>query len=254
MNGRRIGLAVALAACVIGGLTGGVATGGEKTKTKVRMKMECKFGDCEKVRRASTPATFSGNVRSKNSDCVKDREVKVVRKGGAPNPGPIGTTTVNGSGKWTLNEEDALEGTYRAKTNKAPGCKTGRSKKWTVNFTRGARAGQNGIKTTVTINDQCSFDCRSIGRRNYTVTFLGKVKSDKSKCERGRTVILLRKGKPGEGFLKIGHTKSDDQGDWEMIRTDKPGFTDYMVKVKEVRKAQLRCLAATSDKESHDPF
>ena len=249
MSGRRIGLAVALAAYVIGGLTGGVATGGEKTRTKVRMKMECKFGTCEKVRRASTPATFSGNVRSKNPDCVKDREVKVVRKGGAPNPGPIGTTTVNSSGKWTLNEPDALEGTYRAKTNKAPGCKTGRSKRWTLNFARSARANQNGVKTTVTINDECAFDCR-----NYTARFFGKVRADKPTCERRRKVILLRKGKPGEGFQKIGDTKSDGSGNWEMIRNDKPGFTDYMVKVKEVRKAMLRCLGATSDKESHDSF
>ena len=139
MNGRRIGFAVALAACVIGGLTGGVATGGEKTRTKV--------------------------------------------------------------------------------------------------------------KTTVTINDECSFDCR-----NYTARFFGKVRADKPTCERRRKVILLRKGKPGEGFQKIGDTKSDASGNWEMIRIDKPGFTDYMVKVKEVRKAKLRCLAATSDKESHDSF
>ena len=139
MNGRRIGLAVALAACVIAELTGGVAPGGEKTKTKV--------------------------------------------------------------------------------------------------------------KTTVTINDECSFDCR-----NYTARFFGKVRADESSCERRRKVILLRKGEPGEGFQKIGDTRSDRSGNWEMIRNDKPGFTDYMVKVKEVRKAQLRCLGATSDKESHDSF
>ncbi len=248
MNARWIGVAVVLAACLIASSMGSVASGGEKAGTKLRMKMVCKFGTCERATRASTPAMFKGRVRSSNPDCVDGRKVKVVRKGGAPNPGPIGTTTATANGKWTLNESDALEGTYRAKTLRAPGCKNGRSKKWTLNFARSARAGQNGIKTTVTINDECPFDCR-----NYKAQFFGKVRSDESSCERRRTVVLLRKGKPGQGFLKIDQTKSDRNGNWEVVRHDKPGFTDYMVKVKEVRKALLRCLAATSDKESHDP-
>jgi hypothetical protein len=118
----------------------------------------------------------------------------------------------------------------------------------------GASAGVQKVDTRVTIKDECSFACRTPAtQRNYTVTFFGKVKSDESPCVAKRKVSLLRKGKPGEGFLKIDSTKSDGDGDWEIIRSDKPGFTQYMVKVKEVRKATLRCLGAKSDKESHDP-
>ena len=94
------------------------------------------------------------------------------------------------------------------------------------------------IPTTVTINDECPFECRGVGAktaRNYEAQFFGRVRSDAPKCERRRTVSLLRKGKPGEGFQRIARTKSDPDGDWRIIRDDKPGFTDYMVKVKEVR-------------------
>jgi hypothetical protein len=134
MNGRRLGVTLVLIACMAGGLNGGVAAGGEKAKTKLRMKMTCMFGTCEKASRASTPATFKGRVRSSNGDCVDGREVKVIRRGGAPNPGLVGTTTANGSGRWELEEADALEGTYRAKTGRQSGCKTGKSKRWTLDF------------------------------------------------------------------------------------------------------------------------
>ena len=142
MNGRRIGVGLTLAACAIVWLGGGVATGGEKTPTKLRMRMECKFGTCEKVQRASTPALFKGRVRSANADCVGGRQVKVIRRGGAPNPGLVGKTTANGSGRWELEENDALEGTYRAKTGRESGCKTGKSKRWSLAFdVRAARGG-----------------------------------------------------------------------------------------------------------------
>jgi hypothetical protein len=106
---------------------------GEKAPTKLRMKMECKFGTCEKARRANTPGTFKGRVRSSNPDCVDGREVKIVRKGG-PAPGPVDSTEANESGRWQIERDDLLEGTYRAKTGRAPGCKIGKSKKWTLAF------------------------------------------------------------------------------------------------------------------------
>jgi hypothetical protein len=120
----------------------------------------------------------------------------------------------------------------------------------------GALAGQSGARTTVTINDRCSFECRSAGAgatRNYVAHFYGRVSSDEAKCERGRKVILMRKGKPTEGFQAIAKTTSQRDGDWKIELDNKPGFTDYVAKVKEIRKAQLRCLGATSDRESHDP-
>jgi hypothetical protein len=127
---------VAVLVCVTFGLSVGQATGqaeGGKVKTRITMKMKCDFGTCQRAKRASTPGSFSGKVRSADKDCVDGREVKVIRKGG-PAPGPVGSTKAGKDGSWNLSDGGLLEGTYRAKTGKAPGCKTGRSKKWTVTF------------------------------------------------------------------------------------------------------------------------
>jgi hypothetical protein len=213
MNARWIGVAVALAACVIGGLTGGVASGGEKAKTKLKMTMTCKFGDCEKARRASTPADFSGKVKSKNSACVAGRQVKVIRKGGAPNPGPIGTTTANANGQWNLHEEGALEGTYKARTGKASGCKTGKSKKWTLNFARGARAGQTTVARAPRAHNQ-EFETTITIKRTPSFVYKGKVISDSDDCVKNRRVTLFAREDGTDAVFVIAHDRTDQKGRW----------------------------------------
>ena len=117
----------------------------------------------------------------------------------------------------------------------------------------GGEASYQRVATEITINDRCAFDCRAVApRRNYTVDFFGKVRSDVPKCERRRKIGLYRRASGG-GFDLIGTTRSDAEGRWEITRNDKPGFTKYLVKAAADRKGDTLCLRAT-DKESHDSF
>ncbi len=117
-----------------------------------------------------------------------------------------------------------------------------------------ADRGTERVDTRITINDSCGFACRTAApRRNYTVEFFGKVKSDAPECERRRKVGLYRRATSGSGYDLIERTESNGEGRWQITRTDKPGFTNYRVKTKEARKGNTICLRATSAKESHGP-
>ena len=113
------------------------AAGGETAKTKLRMKMQCDDGTCEKAR-ALTSGSFTGKVRSSASDCVDGRTIKVIRKG--VSPGPIDSVDAAANGKWALESDDLLPGTYLAKAGKSTEggtkCKPAKSKKWTLEFNR----------------------------------------------------------------------------------------------------------------------
>ena len=114
------------------------------------------------------------------------------------------------------------------------------------------------VKTRVTINDDCGgFTCRPAARaqRNYTATFFGKVKSRVARCERRRTVDLYRQVlmRRGSAFSKIDSTQSEPDGDWEIVRNDKPGFVDYFVRVRRAVRGDLVCKRARSAIESHGP-
>jgi hypothetical protein len=121
------------------------ARGDDKAATKLRMKMTCTFGTCERARRALTSGSFKGRVRSSDQDCVDGRQIKITRKGGAV-PGPVATTDANESGRWNVDVDDLYEGTYRAKTGRAAGCKTGKSKRWTLTFGRAAEKRALGLR------------------------------------------------------------------------------------------------------------
>ena len=120
---------------VVAGAMAPVGAGGEAANTKLRMKMQCDFGTCEKTR-ALTPGSFRGRVRSSASECVDGRTIKVIRKG--VSPGPIGSVDAGANGRWTLESEDLLPGTYLAKAAKTTKggtkCQPAKSKKWTLEF------------------------------------------------------------------------------------------------------------------------
>lgn len=112
------------------------------------------------------------------------------------------------------------------------------------------------VKTRVTIEDNCTFgDCRVAhgARRNYTATFFGEVRSRADRCERRRTVSLYRQvpNRGGKLFAKIDSTRSERNGSWEIVRDDKPGFTDYFVRVTRDRRGDLVCKPARSLIEGH---
>jgi hypothetical protein len=113
------------------------------------------------------------------------------------------------------------------------------------------------VRTRVTISDECGgFDCRAVPRqRNYTATFSGRVKSQVGRCERRRLVKLYREViMRGESeFRQIDSTRSDRQGRWEIVRTDKPGFLDYYALAPRAERGDVVCKAGRSPIEHHGP-
>lgn len=114
------------------------------------------------------------------------------------------------------------------------------------------------VNTSVTIEDSCTFgDCRAAhrARRNYTATFFGRVRSRLDRCERRREVKLYRRVviRGVEQFEEIDSTRSKRSGRWEIVRDDKPGFTDYFVRVVRDRRGDVVCKAARSPDEPHRP-
>lgn len=112
------------------------------------------------------------------------------------------------------------------------------------------------VKTRVTIEDTCTFgDCRVAPRaqRNYTATFFGQVKSRVDRCERRRTVDLYKQvtARGTTAYAKFDSTRSEPDGSWEIVRSDKPGFVNYFVRVKRDRRGDLVCRGARSAIEGH---
>ncbi len=186
--------------------TGAQAESGGKVKTKVRMKMKCNDGTCERERRALTSGSFTGKVKSSADECVKGRTVKVIRRG--VSPGPIDSVKAAANGKWTIESDDLLPGTYFAKAAKTSEggmkCKAGKSKRWSLEFNRSpARAHKKEFKTTLTI------------RKTASNNFRGKVKSETGGCVKRRLVILYSQegsNPPNE----IGRDRSDRKGKWKI--------------------------------------
>jgi hypothetical protein len=90
MNGRRIGLAVALAACVIGGMTVGAASAhNEKFESTITIKQTPSF-------------VYKGKVLSDSDDCVKNRRVTLIAKeDGTDAEFVIGHDRTDEKGRWS---------------------------------------------------------------------------------------------------------------------------------------------------------
>jgi hypothetical protein len=206
MKRLQIGAALVLVALAAGTWASGAlsAGGGATAKTKVRMKMHCDDGTCEKAR-ALTSGSFTGRVRSGAAECVDGRTVKVIRKG--VSPGPIDSVEAAANGKWTIESDDLLPGTYFAKTPKTTEggtkCKPAKSKKWTLVFERRApRAHKEEFESTITI------------KRTPSFVYHGKVLSDSDDCVKNRRVTLIAKESGSDAEFVVGHDRTDEKGRW----------------------------------------
>ena len=209
--------------------------------------------DSKVTLRVTSSYVYKGRVKSDERDCYRHREVRIYNKNGDL----LHTGETNNRGKYRLQ---AIGEKYYSKVdevtvgsgNHEHTCRADKSE--TTEPPARVRRDER-VATEITINDRCSFDCRATSaRRNYTFDFYGKVKSRAPRCERRREVKLYRRAASGPGFELIGETESDGDGNWEMTRTDKPGFTKYLVKTTAENKGNKLCERATSDKESHDSF
>ena len=197
-------------------------------------------------------ANFKGRVTSDLKGCYQERKVVMYTAGGQK----VDSEFTDAEGKYRF---EFIGQSYYARVKEVEimggshghTCLADKSK--TTEPPERMRGGER-VATKITINDSCSFDCRAASHRNYTAEFFGKVKSEAAVCERRRQVRLFRRAASGPGYELIGETESDGDGNWGMTRTDKPGFTKYLVKTSAVEKGNKLCERATSDKESHDPF
>ena len=126
-----------------------------------------------------------------------------------------------------------------------------------------AGAGQvERVRTNVVLKDSCSNDggavsCRQVPRRrNYTARFHGRVRSEVDRCERNRTIKLIRTyttppGRRGDPTVEAT-TKTDENGRWEVI-LDKPPWGIYLAKATRKRKGEVICRAGRSEKDEHQP-
>lgn len=251
---KKTGLG-SLAACAVVAAT--LAAGGASAHVK--------SFDSTVTLRVTDSYVYKGRVKSEEKDCYQHRGVTIYNEAGDE----VLSGETNNRGRYRLT---FVGEQYYAKVDKVTvgmgvhqhTCRADKSET-TIRLAAGSEAlnfprrddrprrADERVATEVTINDRCSFDCRAaLPRRNYTVDFFGKVRSEAPQCERRRQVRLYRRASSGPGYELIGKTESNGDGDWKITRTDKPGFTNYLVKTKAVRKGNTHCLRATSDKESHE--
>lgn len=241
---KRTGMGIVLMLIVLSALGGAAdAERGGKAKTKLSMKMHCDDGTCQRAK-ALTTGSFDGKVRSKEDSCVAGREVKVIRKG--VSPGPIGSVEADSNGKWELEDDGLLPGKYFAKTGKAPGCKTGKSKKWTLAFERKRAGNPERFETALKIDHTCSGQpCRAAPRRlSIAIEFFGEVKSKSTACEAGRHIRIV----DTDFNMVVGKTETASDGSWE-VDVDGQNDRTYVAKVHRVKHPDFICKR--TEKQQH---